>query len=180
MSRPPHPMDGPRRGPGVSEAGHEALVEGFQRRQAERASKQAAEDAEVLRRLREAEAQGLETTPADVRTAIAREAAMEAQARRDRRAENARRVVGAAALRDARAVAAIGPRRRKRGRSYWTASLFRSRLAEAEAATPEPRSDKRIADHFRPLTTDPDAVGVSPDYLQKLRKRAEQGLLPIE
>jgi hypothetical protein len=57
------------------------------------------------------------------------------------------------------------------GRPSWPVDLRVARYAAAVAATPEPRTHKAIAAHFRPLSG--RKLGVSPDHLRRLRKRIE-------
>jgi hypothetical protein len=65
----------------------------------------------------------------------------------------------------------------KVGRPGWRRSLFRERYAEAEAATPEPRTPDAIALHFRGLRKD-GAVGVDPVYLTRKLREADRGTMP--
>lgn len=62
-----------------------------------------------------------------------------------------------------------GTPERAAGRPGWTADLFAQRLAEAEAATSEPRTWERRAANFRAL--DGTLAGVSGDHLRKLAMR---------
>lgn len=66
---------------------------------------------------------------------------------------------------------------RSPGRPAWRRSLLRQRLAEAEAATPEPRTDAAIAERFRGLAADGSA-GIDPHSLARLRRRAARGEMP--
>ena len=66
---------------------------------------------------------------------------------------------------------------RRAGRPPWTRSLFRARLAEATEATPEPRTDGRIAEHFRGLRQD-GAIGIEPESLARLRRSAARDEMP--
>ena len=86
-------MTGPRRGPGVSEAAHAGAVAGVLARQEKARTAKAAEDTEVEARLREADALGLDTTPAAIRQALAHRSAEEAEAKRKGQAETARRII---------------------------------------------------------------------------------------
>lgn len=56
----------------------------------------------------------------------------------------------------------------KSGRPGWDPDEFWRRWAKAEAATPEPRTAQRIAEHFVALD---GTVGVDHDYLRALRRK---------
>lgn len=86
---------------------------------------------------------------------------------------------GDAAASDAPAAGAdvSGPARRGRGRPGWTRKVFQERLAAAEAATPEPRTDAAIAEHFRGTAAD-GSVGITPETLARLRQQAASGVMP--
>ena len=63
------------------------------------------------------------------------------------------------------------------GPSAVDAQPIPARLVEAEAATPEPRTDQAVATHFRGLNAD-GSVGMEPESLARLRRRAAHGNMP--
>lgn len=67
--------------------------------------------------------------------------------------------------------------RRTSGRPPWRRSTFFERYQEAVDATPEPRTDTTIAANFRRLGKD-GTLGIEPDSLARLRRKAESGDMP--
>jgi hypothetical protein len=60
--------------------------------------------------------------------------------------------------------------RRRRGRPGWTREVFDAHVAEAEERAGHPATDKRVAEHFRPLDGLP-GLGIEPNHLARLRRR---------